>query len=106
MVPFTTAFIGDYPTQPAVVALYALVLCLAGLSFTLMGYYVFFVGNLVSEAVSPAERRREYYRSWLGTGLYGLAAVLALVFVPAALAIVALLPFSFVVPNLLSQGPE
>jgi uncharacterized membrane protein len=103
-VPFTTAFIGDYPTQPAVVLLYAATLCLAAFSFTLMGRYVFFRGNLVSEAVPLYERRREWIRSWIGTGLYALAGMLALIYVYAALALVAIIPFIFVIPNLLQEG--
>ncbi len=39
IVPFTTALIGDHPTQPIVVSLYALILCLAALTFWLMNYY-------------------------------------------------------------------
>jgi len=63
VVPFTTAFIGEYPTQPLVVALYSLTLCLAGLSFSLMGKYVFFKSNLMPESVPMADRRREWRRS-------------------------------------------
>jgi len=106
IVPFTTAFIGDYPTFPVAVFVYALTLCLAGLSFTLMGQYVFFKSNLLSEAVPISERRREWRRSWLGTGLYGVASILAFVFVQAALVIVAIIPFLFLVPNLLQETPE
>ncbi|MGH2523158.1 MAG: TMEM175 family protein [Anaerolineales bacterium] len=94
VVPFTTAFIGDYPTQPLVVSLYAFTLAMAGLSFTLMGYYVFFIGKLVADSVSLNERRREWYRSWVGTGLYGLASAVALLYVYAALVIVAIIPFT------------
>lgn len=104
IVPFTTAFIGDYPTQAAVVSLYALTLCLAGLSFTLMGHYVFYKSNLLPESISMNERRREWLRSWWGTGLYGLASLLAFVFVDAALVIVAIIPFLFVIPNLLQES--
>jgi uncharacterized membrane protein len=104
VVPFTTAFIGEYPTQPVVVAAYALNLCLAGASFTLMGHYAFFKGNLLPASVTLAERRREWYRSWVGTGFYGLAVILAFIYVYAALVVVALLPLFYVVPTLLGQG--
>ena len=57
IVPFTTAFVGDHPTQPLVVCLYALTLCLAALSFSLMGYYVFLKSDLMPDSVSAAERR-------------------------------------------------
>lgn len=103
-VPFTTAFIGDYPTQPVVVSFYAATLCLAAFSFTLMGRYVFFRSSLLSEAVPLQERQREWIRSWLGTGLYALAIILALIYVHAALVLVAIIPFLFVIPNLLEEG--
>jgi len=104
IVPFTTAFIGDYPTQPVVVFLYALTLCMAALSFTLMGRYVFFRSNLLSEAVSVSEREREWRRSWLGTGLYALASVLVFVYIYAALILVVIIPFLFVIPYLLQEN--
>jgi uncharacterized membrane protein len=103
IVPFTTAFIGDYPTFQAAVFVYALTLCLAGLSFTLMGRYVFFKSKLLSEAVPMSERKREWRRSWMGTGLYATASILALVFVQAALVLVAMIPMLFLVPNLLEE---
>ena len=103
VVPFTTAFIGDHPTQPVVVSIYALTLCLAGLGFTLMGSYVFFKSNLMLESVPMSERQREWRRSWLGVGLYGLASLLAFVWVYAALIIVAVIPFLYVVPNLMRE---
>jgi uncharacterized membrane protein len=106
IVPFTTAFIGDYPTYFIAVFVYALTLCLAGLSFTLMGQYVFFKSRLLSAAVPLSERKREWRRSWAGTGLYALACVLALVFVPAALVVVAIIPMLFLVPNLLEERQE
>jgi uncharacterized membrane protein len=101
IVPFTTAFIGDYPTQPLVVALYALVLGLAGMAFALMGYYAFFVGQLIAPTVSLPERRREYARAWIGTGLYLASALIAFIYVYAALFILAVIPLSFVVPTLM-----
>jgi uncharacterized membrane protein len=103
IVPFTTAFIGDYPTFQAAVFVYALTLCLAGLSFTLMGRYVFFKSKLLSEAVPMSERKREWRRSWMGTGLYATASILALVFVQAALVLVAMIHMLFLVPNLLEE---
>jgi uncharacterized membrane protein len=41
VVPFVTAFLGDYPTLPAVVALYGFVLFMAALTFTAMIHFVF-----------------------------------------------------------------
>jgi len=106
-VPFTTAFIGDYPREPVAVGVYAFSLGMAGLSFTLMGRYVFFGGLLADPSVAVEERLRERRRSWIGTGLYLAAAGLAFLWVYAALAIIIVIPFAYVIPNLLgSDGDE
>jgi hypothetical protein len=76
---------------------------MAGLSFTLMGRYVFFIGNLFPDSIPMSARRLEWRRSWLGVALYGAAGLLAFISVYAALAIVALLPLLFFIPNLLEE---
>ena len=101
IVPFTTAFIGDYPTNPVVVSIYGFNLCLAALGFTLMGRHVFFNSDLMDQAIPLGERWREFQRSWLGVVLYGFAGITAFGFVYAALVILAIIPFIYVVPYLL-----
>ena len=103
-VPFTTAFIGSYPTQPLVVALYSFTLALVAFSSVWMGRYVFFKSDLFSPSVSMDDRRRSWTRYRLSVLLYGGAGVLAFVAVYPALAILALVPFIYVVPNLLRRG--
>jgi uncharacterized membrane protein len=103
IVPFTTAFIGNYPTQAVVVALYAIILCLAALTFWLMNYYVFFKSDLLSDKVSTSERWRHLKRGrWIFI-LYGLAGIVAFVWVSAALMILVIIPFIFLVPRLLKE---
>src|SRR6187200_2504883 len=63
VVPFTTAVVGDHPTEPVAVFIYGINLALAAASFSLMGWYVFFKGDLVSPTVSLAERRREWRKA-------------------------------------------
>ena len=104
VVPFTTAFIGDYPRLPAVVSLYALVLCLAALSFSVMFHYVFFRSDLCLESVTMAERRREWKRGCWAFSLYAVAALSALINVYAALVILIVIPFLFVVPKVIQKG--
>ena len=103
IVPFTTAFIGDYPTQPLVVALYALTLCLAALSFSLLGRYAFFKSGLIPASVPVARLRREWKRGLWGFVLYGIASSVAFVWVYAALVILIVIPFLFVVPRTLRE---
>ena len=103
VVPFTTAFIGDHPTQPVVVSLYALILCLAALTFWLMNYYVFFKSDLMSESITTDERWRQLKRGRWAFILYGLASLVAFVYVYAALATLVVIPFIFVVPRLMRE---
>ncbi|MEP7200949.1 MAG: TMEM175 family protein [Chloroflexota bacterium] len=107
IVPFTTAFIGDYPTQPLVVALYAFGMGMAALSFSLMGKYVFFTSALMSPTISMDERRAEFRRSLVGTGMYVFATLCAFVFVYLSLLIMVLIPIFYVVPGLVREAqPE
>jgi uncharacterized membrane protein len=103
IVPFTTDFLGDYPLAPLVVMIYSLTLLMAAISFTLMGYYVFFQGLLVPESLPMRERRHEFRRSLLGCALYGSAGLLAFIYTPAALAILTMIPFLYVIPYLMRE---
>ena len=62
VVPFTTAVVGDHPTEPVAVFIYGVNLALAAaVVSSLMGWYVFFKGDLGPGRRSPmAERRREW----------------------------------------------
>src|SRR5215475_9153556 len=46
-VPFPTALLGDYPGQRVAVVMYGTVMALAGMSFSWMRFYAFFLGKLV-----------------------------------------------------------
>jgi uncharacterized membrane protein len=104
IVPFTTALIGDYPTQPLVVSIYALNLFLATLTFSLLTYYVFFKSNLLADSVSDDERWKHWKRGCRGFALYGLACLAAFINVYVALIILIIIPFIFVVPRMLREG--
>jgi uncharacterized membrane protein len=45
-VPFPTALLGEYPDQRIAVVSYGVVMALAGLSFSSMRFYAFYVGQL------------------------------------------------------------
>lgn len=103
IVPFTTGFIGNYPTQSMVVSLYAVILFLAALTFWLMNYYVFFKSDLLSDKVSEAERHKHLKRGRWVFILYGLAAFAAFIEVYAALLFLIIIPFIFFVPRLMRE---
>jgi uncharacterized membrane protein len=101
IVPFTTAVLGDHLESPVAAFLYAINLALAAASFNLMGFHVFFAGNLVAPSIPVAQRRREWRRSWFGTVGYLVAAAVAFAWEPIALLVFAIIPLVFVVPSLL-----
>lgn len=103
-VPFTTGFLGDYPREPVAVGVYAFSLGMAALASTMMGGYAFLKAELVNSSVPIDERRREWRRSVWGTCAYLAAVALAFLWVYAALAIIVIIPFAYVVPNLLGRG--
>lgn len=85
---------------------YAFSLGMAALAFTMMGGYALLKAELVNASVPVDERRREWRRSVWGTGGYLAAAGVAFLWVYAALALIVIIPFAYVVPNLLGRGGE
>ncbi len=100
VIPFVTAFIGDYPAAPVVVALYGFVLFMAALAFTLMGHYAFFGSKLIPHETVPMEvRKSEFKRSLVGVVLYGSSILLAFASVYISLAIFIFLPIFYFMPR-------
>jgi uncharacterized membrane protein len=106
VVPFTTAVVGDHPTEPVAVFIYGVNLGLAAASFALMAWYVFFVGDLVASTVSYAESRRELRKATRGAVVYLAAALVGLISPPIAILLFLILPLAWVVPSLLDSGPD
>jgi uncharacterized membrane protein len=104
IVPFTTAFIGNYPTQPLVVFIYALNLFLATLTFSLLTYYVFFKSDLMTGVITEIERWRHWKRGCRAFALYGVACLAAFINVYIALTVLAIIPIIFVIPRLLRES--
>ena len=104
IVPFTTAFIGEYPKIPAAVAAYAIVMACAALAFTLMAKYVFFESNLLDATVSKEKRKSELNRSIVAVVAYLVAALAAFVNIWFAWAIFFIVPIFYFVPTLMSGG--
>ncbi len=100
VIPFVTAFIGDYPSVPAVVALYGFVFFMGAGAFTLMGHYVFFRSRLIpSETVPHSVRKSEFKRSLVGVALYGSSILLAFVSIYISIAIFIFLPIFYFFPR-------
>ena len=99
VIPFVTAFLGDYPTIAFVVSLYGFVLFMGAVSFTLMIHYVFFKSALLPDTVSEAVRAVQYRRAWLGVYLYGASAVLAFIHPYISLFIFVVVPIYYFLPQ-------
>ncbi|MBY0376472.1 TMEM175 family protein, partial [Patescibacteria group bacterium] len=106
VVPFVTAFIGDYSEVPVAVALYGFVLCMAAIAFNLMIRYVFFHSNLLPEKFSMMERQTQYKRSWTGVVLYGASVPLAFVHPVVAMSLFVITPIYYFLPRRIGGGGE
>ena len=104
VIPFVTAFVGDYPTVPLVVALYGFALCMGAFAFLLMARYVFFHSELLPASVSHATRLREFRHTWPGVIAYGVSVLAAFVSPYISLALFILIPIYYFVPNRVEVG--
>jgi amidase len=58
-IPFPTALMGDFPGERIAVIGYGTVTTLAGVSFTFMRYYAFYLANLVDETIDRSAEIRD-----------------------------------------------
>ena len=77
-VPFPTGFIGEYPSNPVALALFAVILMGAGLVFTIMWPYAYHHG-LMNASVRNEVVKGVVWRGMLGPPLYAIAAIGAFV---------------------------
>jgi uncharacterized membrane protein len=102
-IPFPTALIGDYPNERIAVISYGIVSLLAGLSFSGMRYYAFYVGKLIDEGFEQHLLKSAIIKSLMNPFLFGLAILLAFVDTRLSLAIYVLLPLLYFVPSRLES---
>jgi uncharacterized membrane protein len=107
ILPFTTAFIGDYSNSDIIVAIYSLNMTLCGASFTVMAWYAFLLADLSTQLLSRGQMKREIIKGVLGSTVYFLTLIIAFIWRPLALVLLFLLPFLFVVPSFFGRSdPE
>jgi uncharacterized membrane protein len=94
-IPFPTGMIGEYPRNPVVLALFAIVLMLAGIAFNLMWRQAE-SRRLYHDGVAPASIARAKARGLVGPVFYGLAAILAFMLPLAAWALFVIVPLFYV----------
>jgi uncharacterized membrane protein len=103
-IPFPTALMGDYPSERIAVMSYGAVMAVAGLSFSWMRYYAFFVGNLVDAGLDRNLLRRAMMRSALNPALHLIAVALAWKSTRLAIALYVFLPLLFFLPSRLERN--
>lgn len=101
--PFLTAFVGDYPFTPYVVALYPLNMACAGIVLGVFWKYAFVDTRLAPNLLTPAQQNKQLRQFQMSALVNLVAAALAFVWVPITLFIIMAMPFLFVVPELMSN---
>jgi len=101
-IPFTTALIGAYHTQPVAILVYCLDMVMSAVSIMLMIQYVFFHSKLMRLGFSEERKRKEFRRGMLGVYLYIIATLTIFINVYLTLTILIITPILFVVPRLMS----
>jgi uncharacterized membrane protein len=101
LLPFPTALLGDYITNPVALTLFGVVLVLISGSFWLMRLYVLRDHDrLLSDDIRVPSFIHDTRRSLIfGPVLYGAGAALSWVSPPAALLVYALMPVFFILPR-------
>ncbi len=102
-IPFPTAMIGEYPGNPTSLALFAVVLMLAGIAFNLMWRQAR-ARQLYHAGVAPTSVSRAVARGLIGPVAYGLAALAAFVIPAVAWAIFIAVPLVYIFGSATRSG--
>jgi uncharacterized membrane protein len=98
LIPLVTGFWGDHPFDPPAVAAYGFVLFASSAAFTLFRRHL--MAHEKESAEMAALHRRIWRKSLLGMALYGASVPLAWVSPWISIAIFAIVPAMFFVPDL------
>jgi uncharacterized membrane protein len=102
-IPFPTALMGDFPGERIAVIGYGTVTTLAGVSFTFMRYYAFYLANLVDETIDRRLLKSAMLKSALNPILHAIAVSLAFVDTKLSIALYVILPLMFFIPSKLER---
>lgn len=100
IVPFSTAFLGEYHDVPLALSFYAFVLCMSALAFRLMMRHAFFHSALHRKDMALDARQKAYTRTLWGILGYAAAVLLAFLSVWASWAMLIFVPLFYFVPRL------
>lgn len=102
-IPFPTALLGDYPRERTAVMCYAVVMGLAGLSFSWMRYYSFFIADLALANLDRVLMRKAMIKSALNPILHCVALIIALKSTRIAIGLLVAIPLMFFLPTQLER---
>ena len=103
--PFLTAFIGDYPMNPFVVALYPINMAFSSIVLGRFWKHAFVDTNLATSTLTQEQKQKRIRQDNMSAIVNLVAAALAFVWVPITLMFIVVMPFLFVVPEFLSNAP-
>lgn len=103
-IPFPTALIGDYPTNPLAVSCFGIVLGIGALAFIALHTYI--GRHLLPEGANIVTVRRTTRRSLIGPALFFMAAGIAWVIPAVSLVVYLTVPFLFIVPREHAESAE
>lgn len=99
VIPFATAFVGDYPGISLVVAVYGMVLFMAAAAFALMVRHVFFRSDLLPDTITRTMRRAQMRHTVVGMIAYAVSVGIAFVHPYAAIAVFVMVPLYYFLPR-------
>lgn len=101
--PFIAAFIGDYPMNQYVVALYPLNMFFSGLVLRKFWKYAFVDTTLAPNSFTEKEKKQEIRKHNISSIINLSLILLTFIWVPLTLAIIMLMPLFFVAPDLMKK---
>ncbi len=104
--PFLTAFVGDYPSNPFVVALFPLNMALSSITLGAFWKHAFVNTTLAPNRLTMEQKMKRIRQDRMATAINLIAAGLAFIWVPITLVIITMMPFLFVVPDLQANRTE
>ena len=104
--PFITAFIGDYPQNPFVVALYPINMALSSISISALWKHAFVDTDLAPNHLTDEQKQKRVRGDRMNTVINLASAALAFVWVPITYIVIVGMPFLFVVPEFIANKTE
>lgn len=98
--PFIAAFIGDYPFNPHVVALYPLNMFFSGIVLRKFWKYAFVDTDLAPNKLKEIEKQRELRKHDYSAIVNIALIIICFIWLPLALVVIMLMPMLFVFPDL------